>query len=453
MSIKRILRYFLYVLGFLLTVIILCVLVTVIPVDRTPIEQKAFYPLMMSRLDSVQSRIPQPSQGRFVIGYDCENLTPPFPVATAGYGNRRGKDYTSVHDSIFVRTLVISNGVSRVALVSADMLIIPPEVTRVLGERLPSIGFSLDNTYLNATHTHNSIGNWGKGAAQLIYGSYKDTVVNFVAEKIVRSIAAAAANGSPSTLRFGTIAVPDAVRNRINGSEGGVDSLLRVMEVHREDSSKLVMVSFNAHATCLFSKDLELSRDYPGEVVDGLERKGYDFAMFISGAVGSHGCNPPEYGKPCLTWMADEILSKFTKLQPSLQPVGDSAMQMFRVPLALGEPQIKISKDWRLRPWVFRRAFGEYDPFLSVLLLGDMVFLGTPCDFSGEIRHGIDSAASYYGKHAVITSFNGQYVGYITKDSYYDSAHYETRLMNWYGPGNGKYFSECMIRLVEIACD
>jgi neutral ceramidase len=429
MLLKRILRYFLYFIGFLLTVIVLSILVTVVPVDRTPLQEKSFYPLMMSRLDSVGSQIPDASHGGLVIGYARKNLTPSFPVSTAGYGNRRGKNYTAVHDSIYVRTLVISNGKNRVAVVSADLLIIPPEVTRTLHERLPSIGFSLDNTYLNATHTHNSIGNWGKGAAQLIYGTYKDTVVNFIADRIIQSITTAAANGSPSTLRFGTIAVPDAVRNRINGHSGGVDSLLRVMEIHREDSSKLVMVSFNAHATCLFSKDLELSRDYPGEVVDGLERKGYDFAMFISGAVGSHGCSAPEYGKPCLTWMADEILSKFTELQPALQSTGDSAMLMFRVPLALGEPQIKISKDWRLRPWVFKSAFGEYDPFLSVLLLGDIVFLGTPCDFSGEIRQGVDSTASQYGKHAIITSFNGQYVGYITKDSYYDSAHYEQRAL------------------------
>ena len=121
-----------------------------------------------------------------------------------------------------------------------------------------------------------------------------------------------------------------------------------------------------------------------------------------------------------------------------------------RVPLALGEPQIKISRDLRLRPWVFRTAFGEYQPYLTSLRIGDVLFLGTPCDFAGELRSPIDSAASRHNLQPIITSFNGHYIGYITNDIYYDNPHYETRLMNWYGPGNGAYLSACMADLVEI---
>ncbi len=67
-----------------------------------------------------------------------------------------------MHDSIYVRSLVIDNGTQRVAIVSADLLIIPPTVTALLEMELPTIGFTLDNTYLGATHSHNSIGNWAK---------------------------------------------------------------------------------------------------------------------------------------------------------------------------------------------------------------------------------------------------------------------------------------------------
>jgi neutral ceramidase len=31
-------------------------------------------------------------------------------------------------------------------------------------------------------------------------------------------------------------------------------------------------------------------------------------------------------------------------------------------------------------------------------------------------------------------------------DKYYDKSHYETRLMNWYGPGNGAYLTECLLK-------
>ena len=148
--------------------------------------------------------------------------------------------------------------------------------------------------------------------------------------------------------------------------------------------------------------------------------------------------------------MANEISMKFNELQPSLIPGNDSTLGMLRVPLELGEPQIKIARDWRFRPWVFKSAFGEYQPYLTSLRLGSIILLGTPCDFSGELRQKIDSVASSYQKHAIITSFNGHYIGYITNDMYYDSSHYETRLMNWYGPGNGAYISDAMTVLTEV---
>ena len=84
--------------------------------------------------------------------------------------------------------MVIDNGVQRVAIVSADLLIIPPTVTALLEKELPGVGFTLDNTYLGASHSHNSIGNWGKGVMGLIYGSYDDAIVQFIAEKIISSI-------------------------------------------------------------------------------------------------------------------------------------------------------------------------------------------------------------------------------------------------------------------------
>jgi neutral ceramidase len=453
MWLKRFFRRLLFFIAGLLSLFLLVLLFTVVPVDRTSYKQLPFYSEMKARLDSLHSADVKETSGVFTVGYNVENLVPPFPVATAGYGNRRGQNYTAIHDSIYVRSLVIDNGNQKVAIVSADLLIIPPAVTRALGEKLSTIGYSLKNIYLNATHTHNSIGNWGEGAAGLVYGSYEDSVVQFIADKIVKSIRAASANGVRSRFSYGTIAVPDAVRNRIDGVNGKVDSLLRVVEILRDDSSRLAMVIFNAHPTCLFSKDLELSRDYPGEVVDKIENNGYAFAMFLSGAVGSHGCNPPEYGKPCLTWMADEIVTKFNELRPSMIISKDSTLSFVRLPLALGEPQIKIARDWRLRPWVFKRALGEYQPFINALRLGEVVFLGTPCDFSGELTAAIDSAASVYHKHAVVTSFNGQYIGYITNDVYYDNPHYETRLMNWYGPGNGRYLSESLVRLFATVAD
>lgn len=84
-----------------------------------------------------------------------------------------------------------------------------------------------------------------------------------------------------------SVPVNEAVVNRL--VQGGpVDSLLHLLMAEREDGSRGVLTSYTAHATCLSSKDHRLSADYPGELTKRLEAGGYDFAMFLAGAVGSH---------------------------------------------------------------------------------------------------------------------------------------------------------------------
>jgi neutral ceramidase len=448
MIIRKILRYFGITLAVILGIVLVFLLVGIAPLNRTPVREQPAYRTMMQRLDSVQPIVSEQMKG-FAVGFAKVNMTPAAPIALAGYGNRMGKVYSRVRDSIYVRAMVVDNGTARVAIVSADLLIIPPTVTELLKRQLPDIGFHIDNTYLGATHTHNSIGNWGEGATGIMFGGYEDTVVHYIAHKIKQSIQQASANLVPARLRVAAIPVANGVRNRLSKIDGDVDSLLRVVEIRRADSTRLLLMSFTGHATCLFSKDLSLSRDYPGELVDEMEKSGYTFAMFMAGAVGSHKVAAPDYGEPCVDWMAVKLKDTFLANRNALQPLADTTLGMYRVQLALPRPNAKVLEDWGVRPWLFRAAFGEYPVYLNTLRMGNLIMLGTPCDYSGQLTRPLDSLAATRGQHAMVTSFNGGYIGYITDDRYYDKDHYETRLMNWYGPGSGAYVSYCLYRLLD----
>lgn len=444
-------KVFRYILVFFLVVIaslVIFLAVSIGPVDRSLPKDHAYYQTMLSSIKPQQIE-----QGhRFRVGYAKENFTPEHPTALAGYGNRWGKLYERVQDSIFIRAIVVDNGNKRIAIVSADLLLMPPTVREQLAVILPEIGFTLDNTFLGATHTHNSIGNWGEGAAGFIYGPYEEEIVSFIAEKIKVCIARASKDLVSASIRHGVLPVDSPVKNRLI-KNGPVDSLLRAVEVVRDDSVKLLMMSYTAHPTCLYSKDLVLSRDYPGELVDEMEGRGYAFAMFMAGSVGSHGCNPPEYGQPCVDWIADEIANEIKASSSWLKPLQDSTLFMYRVPLYLGDSQAKIAHNWRIRDWLFSNAFGEYQPYLSALRVGDVVMLGTPCDFSGEFNAHLDSTAHQHGLSPIVTSFNGAYIGYVTPLKYYDEDHFETQLMNWYGPGTGEYLVACMEKMIDAVGD
>lgn len=444
-------RYLILTVTGIFIFLLILLLFSLAPVNRTPAQKLPSYERMMSRLDSLKIKIPEPKSA-FKVGFAKTNITPQEPIATAGYGKRRGKPYHTVHDSVYVRAMVIDNGTERVAIVSADLLIIPPSVTKILEEKLQSVGFTLNNTYLGATHTHNSIGHWGEGATRFIYGAYEDSVVHFIANAITRTIDKATKNLLPSALRSGKIAIAQAVENRLidGGSE---DPFLRVLEVHRADSSKLVLASYPAHATCLSQSTLELSGDYPGMLVKELESHDYAFAMFLAGAVGSHRGSAPGDDWECTAWMTKQISEEFLARRHTLHAVEDSALVMSSVPLALSDPQIKIGSGWKIRSWLFHSAFGEYEPFLTVLRIGDLVMLGTPCDFSGEFNPALDSVAAKLNVGLMVTSFNGGYIGYVTPGKYYDEDHYETQLMNWYAPGTGDYIRECLEKLMTAVSD
>jgi hypothetical protein len=327
-------------------------------------------------------------------------------------------------------------------------LIIPPTVTALLETELPDIDFTLDNTYLGATHSHNSIGHWAQGATTFLYGSYEDSIVHFIADKIKVSIAEATKNMLPAVIKVDSVSMPDGVYNRVTDN-GPVDPLIRTFEVVRNDSSRLLFVSYTAHATCLYSRDLVLSADYPGKLIHLLEQEGkYDFAMFMAGAVGSHGPSTPDGGWTCVDWMADHMVEKIKSMTGKYE-LKNTTMEMHRIPLALTGQQPKFLHNWRIRPWLFKGVFGQYPSFISVLRIGDIVMLGTPCDFSGEFNFSLDSLAAKKNVFPVVTSFNGGYIGYLTPEKYYDIDHYETQLMNWYGPGNGEYVRDALEKLLN----
>jgi hypothetical protein len=429
-----------------LALVVLFIAVSVAPVDTTLPQEQTFYPAMMRRIDSVAVLSKSTDTTALTIGFDKASITPPYPTATAGYVKRGRKPFATIRDSVFVRTMAIRQANRLYFVVSVDMLIVPPLLYEQLAGKLSESGYSIDRVFFGATHTHNSIGQWDDSLVGEIYaGDYNNELMRFLVVQIIRSMKNAAADLKPGTFYHGAIAVPGAVTNRLIRN-GQVDSLLHILEVRRDDGTKGILTSFSAHATCMAAFDLRLSRDYPGELVDLLEASGYTFAMFMAGAVGSHAPVREPNGDVKIKKMGNLLADAVQ--QASLNPVRKADVQLFRVPLSLGKRQVKVLPKWRVRPWLSSRLMGEHEVYLTMLQLGDVVALGTPCDFSGMLTAPVYREAEKYGLHAFVTSFNGGYIGYITPDRYYDLDKYETQTMNWYGPGNGSYLQDCLKRMV-----
>lgn len=432
----------------LLVLIILFVAVSVAPVDRTPYRQTTYYAETKQRL----AELPAPPEPKAPLqaGWAKVNITPPYTTPTGGYGVRRGKHWEVVSDSIYVRTIVLTNGSTKTAIVGLDLLITPPAVVEALKKRLPDVGFRWEDVYIGAIHSHNSVGGWAPGlVSELIAGDFDERIVQRVTDGILTAIASAQKNLAPAQVGYGQTDASDLIRNRIGG-DGPLDGNIRLLKFQKTTGETALLCTFAGHATLFDGRNGRyLSRDYPGSLVDRLERKDADFAMFMAGAVGSTG--PEAKGKTDFEEIrnyAGALAARIERTLPQIQPKADSTLAILTLPLGLREPHARILTDWRVRPWLFNVVYGEYPSELKALRIGQTVMLGAPCDFSGELVADIKPTTDQRGLNLMVTSFDGGYIGYVTPDRYYDKPTYETRDMNWFGPYNGAYFTEMMRGLV-----
>ncbi len=444
-------RFVLRLLLGLALLILFLVAIGLVPVDETPYQQMSYYTQTKQRL----AQLPKPVAAKTPLraGWGKANITPPYTTPTGGYGERRGRHWRVLSDSLWTRAVVLDNGSTQAVLIGLDLLITPPTVVEQLKKRLPELGLRWENIYSGAIHSHNSMGGWAPGlVGQLIAGEYDERIVTRITEGILTAIRNAQANMAPVQVGYGQADATDHIYNRIgfSGPTGPLDGAIRLVRLQKQDGTSALVCSFAGHAT-LFEGDNGdyLSRDYPGSLVDRLEKKAATFALFLAGPMGSTG--PQARGKTDFQEIrnyAGDLALRIERTVPAIPLRSDSTLAMLTLPLSLREPHPRVFDDCRIRPWFFHNLYGDYPSDLKALRIGQTVLLGTPCDFSGELAMELQPAARQRNLNLMITSFNGGYIGYVTPDRYYHRTTYETRDMNWFGPYNGDYFKEMMTGLL-----
>lgn len=431
----------------LLVITGICALLLVLffaPIDHEHYKEKDYYRKMSAALDSILPG--NGAEGQLRAGWGKVNITPGFPLPLASYGLRN--DFEKVHDSVWCRTFVFDNGHSRAAVVTLDLLIFPPVVVQKLKKELPAAGFSPDKVFLSTSHTHNGPGGWAPGlGGRFLAGKYSERYVDQLVAAVISSIQSAMSHMEEASVGFAKYEAKDFVFNRLSDAEVDVDHWLRVLKVKKKSGPSALLVTYAAHPTILSSHTDHISGDYAGALVDSLVRnEAIDFAAFSAGAVGGHRCRAAHGASyESIGVLASALSAKIISGFPSI-PLKDSLeVQSLRIPLYLGEPQLKVWKGWKLRPWVFHFLLGKQELYLSALQLGDAVLIGTPADFSGELLKEIPSGTS----ELIITGFNGGYIGYIIPDKHYGLPRREAREMNWYGPYTGSYFTEIISKILR----
>ena len=434
--------------------IILSIISAIAPVDFTPLHQQSAVKQTYQRMETVAIHS---SEGSDVIkaGWASVNITPETPINMAGYGPRG--PYTSVLDSLYTRTIVFDNGIEEVVIITIDLILFPGLIKDAIQDSLFNYGFSPNEIFLNATHTHNGFGNWEKSiAGKFIFGDFDKENMNFLIHRILEGVQIARKNRSPVKIGFEKIDAHELVANRLTKEKGTKDPYLRVISIKNKKGLKAVIASFSGHPVNLDADIWEISRDYPGVLVDDLEKENtVEFAMFCAGMVGSHSIDIDlPKGPERIRKIGQVLSSKIKNRLDSMEYMNYSTLVGLDVTIDMPPSQLRITPELRIRDWLFSALLKPLQANIKLLEIGDVLLIGMPCDYSGElsINNHLDQFASDYGKELFITSFNGNYIGYITEDSHYTTCnHDEVKTLNWVGPYKGEYFTSLIKLLIEAA--
>lgn len=422
-------------------------LATLTTVDRSPIESQNFYRETFENLEKTPW---EGSEGNFwLAGWGKANVTPDKPVDLVGYAPRG--PYEFVQDSSFVKAITLSNGKTRVSWLNFELLIVHPALAQAVEDGVKKAGIETDQLLFTATHTHSGMGGYMPGPlGEMAFGGYEQKVVDLLVEISVIALQAAIASQDTVSLSFRKAEAADLVANRfIKG--GPFDPFVRQLVFTKKDGTKATLFTYSAHATCMSSKFMGLSGDYPKYLTQNMEKREYEFALFAAGTVGSHRPispgNTPEKVQQYAAALDSAIWMKMTQLDTLKNP----RISISRLDIQLREPHLRISDNLRIRPWLFNYLLGETNPHLDITQIGNLLIISSSGELSGVFYEEWEKLARENKLHLIVTVFNGGYIGYITPDEFYDEHYHEVREMNWYGPGNGSYFDKLIRRSIEKA--
>jgi len=230
-------------------------------------------------------------------GIASVNITPPIGAITNG-----GKPAIGIASELFAKALVLEDGQTRTALVTADVILLGKKVVEEIRSQIGEMtGIPSSNVMIAASHTHSSPMSimheaWGFNQNILPDNSYIDKLVT----KISGAVAEANSQLTEVKIGMGEGYAPFNINRWIpapNGPSGArwgpnhdapTDETLSVLRIDRMDGTPMVaVINFAAHATVATWGNY-FSADFPGFIQETME-KVYDgkmTAMFINGASG-----------------------------------------------------------------------------------------------------------------------------------------------------------------------
>lgn len=398
-----------------------------------------------------------PAAAPLRAGWAVKQFELPGGVPLAGYGNRRRAGGSDPAEPLGARAMALEAGGRGVVLLMADLLIVNEALAGAVRRRVEeSLGAERAPLLIfTATHTHSGPGGWGgKWVEKLtVAGPFDPLVFENLVETLTVVALKAWNSREPSALALLRTEAPDLLRNR-TVKNGAADGTLEVLAVRRLDSGEMGMVViFGGHATTLGASHEALSRDYPGFLVDALERQpGVVFAGFAAGCVGSQSCAVPGQGLEKPRRLGEDLAGWVERMVAGAEFRDHVRMRAVRLEVTLRDLEVRLSRGWKLSPFLSRQLHAGPVAF-DGLRVDDWMWVSLPVELSGMLSTPLRERAAGGGIALTLTPFNGAYLGYLLPDDLHEQMDlYEVR-MSFLGPSGGRGVSEIVTALLPTGLE
>ena len=385
------------------------------------------------------------------IGAAKVDITPDVKalrVPLGGYADRRGAPATGVHDAVYARALVLSDGKTKVGIVSTDLCFLPANVKAEVVRLVQATGIhglNAGTLFLAATHTHAAPDplamHSGNDLTAKGWTPFDAKLLGFTVDRIAEAIVTAEKRLAPAKMRT-KVVQPAKALNRNRRTERTTDTDLMTLEFRDRDDHLLAMVvNYAAHPTLYGAGMKDISADWPGALTRRIEREQGGVCLFLNGAEGDASVNGAEgrnaeaqvehYAGAMLTALQEgkaletktAPLSAWTKTVtlPERKPNGLFLAAALQLGLTLEQAQKFVA---RLMPKT---------TVLSFARIGDVLLMGFPCEPTTPLGLAAKAIARKAG-HLVpaVVALTNDWLGYALTPEQYRAGGYEAG-MSFYG--------------------
>jgi hypothetical protein len=427
-------------------------------------------PWLAAVLIAVGSAVPAADSSTLLAGVGRVDLTPPLSMKAAlgGYGARDSKPAIGVHDAVWAKAVMLTQGERKFVLVTADVLAFPYQFKAAVMQRLSADGWNANQVLLLPSHSHTSFDMMALHPANVFQnrqvGLFHKELYEYTADKLAQVVRDAGKRQVPILAGSTTVSVPERNRNRRRGLTTH-DTALTVTRLDTTKGEPLaVLVNWTAHPTFMDENDMMFSGDWPGHLqrtVEALVGQGMT-TLYYNGAEGDQSPVPPpncsshweraeRYGREMgiLAWRA------FEKVKPREVKTFAYHTETISLPKRQWHPDFMKTggAEYGLDEAKMQGFVDQLNPtetHSTCLRLGDLVILGVPGEMATELGMEIKSRAQKATGAGSVTigGLADEWVSYILSAEEYRKGGYEAS-MSFYGETLGRVMVDGVVRGVE----